>query len=160
MQIKSANVDELAPFRLDVMRPPREVVLTARLLLGTEELVASYVEDHEDQKEAVSNVFAVTRTRLIVVRGTGNPGWDWASPPSDRRDVTNTAVRLSSIHAISAAAVEFGSNDFGEGLWAAQRLAIDLPGRAEALVIPEFGLREDEQREPFQQALMASWSET
>lgn len=70
----TSNIDELGPFRIDTVRPPREVVLTARLLLGDEELVAAYVEDHEDEAESVSNVFAVTRTRLIVVRGVGKSG--------------------------------------------------------------------------------------
>lgn len=68
------------------------------------------------------------------------------------------SVRLSTIEAISSDGVEIGRNDSGQGLSAAHRLAVHLPGKKNAIVVPEFGMRNDESREPFQLALMSAWT--
>ena len=158
MQFTSENMDELEPYRSNTFQPPRDVVLTARQLLGKEERVDSLVEVQDNAEGTRFNIFIVTARRLIAVRGTGPQGWDWGSPDEIKRTVQGVSWRLPSIEAMASSDQQTNRFGFERGtLWARHRLAVSVAGQ-EPFLIPELAKFGDEDEvERFQLSLLDAW---
>jgi len=160
VQIRADEAEKLAPFRISGTRPAAQVVIAAYSLLGDEQLVAALPEglDAKDGSETSYNVFAVTETRLIVVRGQGAYGWVWDSRDQEMKSLTARTWRLDQVSSIESADLTLQRN---QGMiYAEHRLVVNVDGE-EPITLPEFAIGDDESEspsEPFQQALISAWS--